>query len=126
MKRIVKILVLEDNFLIGLKTAQVLEKNGFSILGPYGTLEDANNALTEFKPDIAILDINLGEGITSETFAETLMERDIPFLFLTGYGSADVLPARFKNITKLSKPVSAASLIAHIEIVLVHHKKNKN
>ncbi len=125
MRRTVKILLLEDNFLIGLKTTQVLEKNGFSIMGPYGTLQDAYDALNQAEPDIAILDINLGQGITSEPFAQTLMDRNIPFLFLTGYGSADILQPPFDTVPRLSKPANAASLIAHIEIVLVHHKDSK-
>jgi CheY-like chemotaxis protein len=58
--------------------------------------------------DVAILDMNLA-GLTSLRIADTLIERDIPFLLITGYTAGGV-PDRFGHVVRLSKPIEKAVL----------------
>jgi CheY-like chemotaxis protein len=54
--------------------------------------------------DGATLDIKLMGNKTFEV-ADLLAARDIPFVFLTGYGARDV-PARHANVSRVEKPVT--------------------
>ena len=50
--------------------------------------------------------------------ADALQARGIPFLFLTGYGTA-TLPERFRTTTRLSKPCDSAQLIQEVRRMLL-------
>ncbi len=106
------IMIVDDQFLVAFEAARLLERNGFEILGPFGDVSAAISGLEESPPHAAILDINLGDGTTSELIADKLMERNLPFVFYTGYGSANTLPDRFNGITVLSKPVRPEQLLS--------------
>ena len=67
-----------------------LEDWGYDASGPHRSIEKAMNEIDQFQPDVAILDVNLGNGVTSMPIARELNERNIPFVFLTGYD-----PSRF-------------------------------
>lgn len=58
--------------------------------------------------DVAVLDVNI-DGQQSFPIAETLRDRAIPFLFVTGYGRKGVGPL-YKNVPVLTKPYSEPSL----------------
>jgi DNA-binding response OmpR family regulator len=58
--------------------------------------------------DGAILDINLG-GLKVFPIADLLSERGVPFIFLTGYGSARS-DLRYAEHTTISKPFRRKSL----------------
>jgi CheY-like chemotaxis protein len=58
--------------------------------------------------DAAILDVNLG-GESVYPVADMLHARGIPFVFMTGYGSASIDP-RFAMVPVLQKPIEAKAL----------------
>lgn len=107
-----KILVLDDHMLIAFETASVLENDAFEVVGPFCSVDDALKGMAEQPPDAAVLDINMGDGTTSEPLADILMRKNIPFAFMTGYGSAGVLPPRFQTIEKASKPLRRNEVLA--------------
>jgi two-component system, response regulator PdtaR len=104
------ILLVEDEFLLALQLEELLESRGGTVRGPYRTLDDGIKAAEREHFDFAILDINLG-GIMVYPLADHLLARGVPFLFLTGYGQADV-PKQFHGVTQLNKPCDPAQLIA--------------
>ncbi len=113
MTDMARVLLLEDQMMIAFGIKAALEKHGFAVVGPYSDHETAEQAdLADF--DVALLDINLGNGTTSEGFAEALMAKGVPFMFLSGYGSAGQLPARFDEIGRMTKPVRESDLIAGV------------
>ena len=73
-------------------------------------VESALAAVTVSEIDVGILDINLGDGTTCEPVASRLLDSETPFFFVTGYGSADLLPDRFSHIECLSKPVMGSDV----------------
>ena len=79
------VLLLEDEFLINLSTAEMIEAMGCTVL-PFMHLNDAKEAVKDFVPDLALLDVNV-EGVMSYELAEGLKQRNVPIIFLTGYGS---------------------------------------
>ncbi|MEO1101033.1 MAG: response regulator [Pseudomonadota bacterium] len=108
------IMILDDQLLVAFQAARLLEKNGFQILGPFGDIDAALAGLEATPPRAAVLDINLGNGMTSEALADALVERNLPFVFYTGYGSANTLPERFSHVAVLSKPVRPEELISAV------------
>jgi DNA-binding response OmpR family regulator len=107
-----RILITEDEFLVGIQLEQDLRSAGCSIVGPFGTLETATEAARRERFDLALLDINLN-GEPVYPLADELSARAVPFIFLSGYLSA-ALPERFKGSPQIAKPHDPAALIKAI------------
>lgn len=103
------ILVVEDQSLIAMDVEDTLREMGAQDIRLISNAEEAVAALTTFNPHIAILDFNLG-SVTSETVAEHLSERGIPFIFMTGYSDQSSIPERFRHIEVIRKPIDISSL----------------
>ena len=109
--RQVRVLLVEDEFLVAVMLEQDLRAAGHSILGPFKDLAQAIAATRREQFDLAILDINLnGEAVYP--LADELLARGIPFLFLSGYVE---LPERFRASPRVSKPHNPAALIRTIQ-----------
>jgi len=57
------------------------------VVGPVATVAEALALTAVDRLDAGLLDVNLG-GERSYPVAEALAARNVPFLFLTGYGEA--------------------------------------
>ena len=86
-----KIFVLEDEPLIAFEMTDTLEDLGFEVVGPSMHLNAGKDMAESADIDLAVLDVNLGNGRTSKPVAEILRERNIPFVFVTAY-SKDAIP----------------------------------
>jgi DNA-binding response OmpR family regulator len=105
-----RILVVEDEFLIGLHLADILEDAGYEVVGPAATVAEALDIAGRTALDGAVLDGNLN-GERCDPVADSLHVNGVPFLFVTGY-TREALPARFREETPvLPKPVNGADLI---------------
>ena len=80
-----RILVVEDEFLIALDIAGVLEQAGLAVIGPAGTVGDALQAIEQEEVHGALLDAHLA-GEPVGCIADALKARGIPFAFVSGYG----------------------------------------
>jgi CheY-like chemotaxis protein len=76
-------------------------------VGPAATLAEAK-ALLDARFDAAILDVNL-RGRPVYPVAESLLRKNVPFVFCTGYEMVDP-EGRFPAAPVLRKPVSAAAV----------------
>jgi two-component sensor histidine kinase/CheY-like chemotaxis protein len=103
-----RVLVVEDEALVGIMIQECLTEMGFQIVGPVCTASDALAAAQAGDFDAAILDINLGDGMVYQV-AEILARRHVPFVFVTGY-DADSVDSRFRDIPVLQKPVEREML----------------
>lgn len=108
-----RILLIEDEPLIGLHAQNCLEDVGFSVIGPVARIEPALAAARSAEIDFAILDINLAGHMTFEV-GDILMARGIPFAFCSGYSAPGDIPDRFAGVLVLRKPLSEAALIAAV------------
>jgi DNA-binding response OmpR family regulator len=104
-----RVLIAEDEFLVGLQLEEDLRSAGCSIVGPFSTLETATLAARRERFDLALLDINLN-GEPVYPLADELSARVVPFIFLSGYLSA-ALPERFRGTPQIAKPHDPATLI---------------
>lgn len=108
-----RILVVEDDYYLAQDTQDALERAGAQVIGPFASQREAIGAADPARIDCALLDINLGGG-PSFILAETLEERRIPFLFVTGY-DADVVPEKFRHNPRVEKPMRSVDLLAAVE-----------
>lgn len=103
-----EVLLVEDEALVGLMIADFLGELGYRVVGPFTKTEDGMAAAKAAKLSAAVLDVNIG-GEEIYPLAETLRRRDVPFVFVTGYG-ADSIDRRFADIPVLQKPVDREQL----------------
>jgi two-component SAPR family response regulator len=97
-----RVLVVEDEMLVAMDIAALLQDIGCRVVGPVGQLSEALPLAREAELDAAILDVNLeNEGV--EPVAAELARRSVPFVFATGYVRDD-LPPRFRDRPVLEKP----------------------
>jgi two-component SAPR family response regulator len=109
-----RILIVEDMFLVADDLAEQL--NGWSchVVGPEARVKDALARIAESELDGALLDVNLGKEWSFDIAVE-LASRNVPFIFLTGYDRDTVFPGDLHSRPKLSKPVDSDALAKMIE-----------
>jgi DNA-binding response OmpR family regulator len=109
---VIRVLIAEDEFLVGIQLEEELRAAGCAIVGPFSTLETATLAARRERFDLALLDINLN-GIPVYPLADELHALGTPFIFVSGYLSA-ALPKRFRESPQIAKPHDPAALIRAI------------
>ena len=103
-------LVLEDNFVIADEMREQLRDFGAGEVDVVSNATDALDFLEYDTPVFALLDVNLGNNQTSEPVALRLKALGVPFVFVTGYGEAVVLPDALADARAYAKPLSNADL----------------
>lgn len=103
-----KVLVVEDEPLIGMDIECAIERLGFEVVGPIAEVGEALDMAADGTLGCAILDVNILGG-TSYPVADILLARGVPVLFLSGYNKL-TFPERFQEETRLAKPYTAAEL----------------
>jgi DNA-binding response OmpR family regulator len=114
-----RILIVEDDPLIGFDLAVELEAHGFAVVGVAPTVAKALSLFRQHGCDVAVLDVNLGRE-TSAAIASTLTTAQIPFVAVTGY-SIDQCPLEFASVPLLSKPFQTLLLVAELKRQLPHN-----
>ena len=97
-----RILVIEDEPLVVLDLTNCLIEAGCEVVGPALAFDRAAKLIDVEKFDATLLDANLG-GRHVDVLAAELFRRQLPFAFITGYGT-ERLPEDFWHAPVLSKP----------------------
>lgn len=85
MEHALKILIIEDDLILTLSLELMLKKLNFTEITKVNTGEKALEAVQFNTPDLMLVDIHLGKGITGIEAVKTIQERnDIPALYITG------------------------------------------
>lgn len=117
----IKILVVEDEMIIGAKVSMLLTNLGYEVTGMLPRGEDAILQVMENRPDIILLDINLkGKLDGIETAVEIQKIADIPIIYLTA-NADDVTFNRAKHTQPaafISKPFKQLDLQRAIELTI--------
>ncbi|ASJ92282.1 hypothetical protein CBR61_16060 [Porphyrobacter sp. CACIAM 03H1] len=108
-----RVIILEDDYYQAQDCRHLLEEAGARVIAMSGTLPDVDTLLADGPIDAALLDINLGHGLSLD-FARELRRRSIPFVFLTGYDAA-TLPDDLAGSAYVSKPADGARIVATLE-----------
>src|SRR5260370_16634544 len=93
----------EDEIVVGMMVKEILTELGFWVIGPFSRLAEAMVAAVHDNIDAGIIDVNLG-GEFVYPVADVLAAREIPFVFITGYG-VESIDSRFGYVPIVKKPV---------------------
>jgi len=107
--RTMRILLVEDNYLIAATLKRMLMNLGCEVIGPVPSLEEGERLAAQESITGAILDINIIGG-NSIPIAMALQHRGCPFFFITGYYSPEGLPESLVDVPRLNKPIDEAQL----------------
>lgn len=109
------VLIVEDSLIIALDAEDVVKKLGAEGVMTAASVAAGLQLLDEpVKPDIAMLDINLGDK-SSFPIADRLRALDIPFLFASGYGEQAHLPAAHAERLVVQKPYTIENVARAME-----------
>jgi len=111
----IRVLVVEDEALVGIIMEDFLGDFGYSVVGPIENMQAAILLAATEKIDVAVVDINIS-GQVATAVADKLIEREIPFLFISGYEK--MRGERYASIPLLRKPFEPEDLRDAIERVL--------
>jgi CheY-like chemotaxis protein len=103
-----RILLVEDEMILGWLLQDMLTDLGCVSLGPAATVEQALAMIDGQAIDAAVLDVNLN-GQMSYPVADALVARCVPFVFSTGYDKAR-MPERYIAVPVLQKPYHQSEL----------------
>ena len=119
----IKVLVVEDEFLVATLIEDMLQSAGCVVSGPIPRVPEALEAVQRETYDAAVLDINLA-GVRIDPVADALCRRDVPFIFVSGY-SAGALPPAYAERPRVCKPFRMAELLGAISNVLTSRQKGE-
>jgi two-component SAPR family response regulator len=105
----IRVLVVEDEYLLADDLRCTLEEAGATVVGPAGTSWSAYKLIQNEHIHLALVDINL-HGVRIFPIAHLLREKHIPFVFVTGYEHG-AIPVELMDIEYLGKPVPAEKLL---------------
>jgi DNA-binding LytR/AlgR family response regulator len=116
------ILLVEDDFLNRRLTKKVLQENGYQVLEAKNA-DEAMLTLNKELIDLAILDINLGDGEIDGISLGRLIQnkQKVPFVYLTAYENAQVISEAVATspYSYLTKPFKNSDLIASVELAII-------
>ncbi|MBL8010479.1 MAG: response regulator [Flavobacteriales bacterium] len=120
----VRILIVEDEPLIAEDLRAHLEELGYEVCAVCDNALEAMGEVAAQRPDLLLLDINLGEGADGVQLAEKVKAKHAtPFIFVTSHSDKATLervkplqPAGF-----IIKPFDENDLRAQIELALARH-----
>ena len=109
------ILVVDDEPFVATSVSEALSDAGADVVTARD-LRTALEAATNGDIAAAILDVTLG-GADSGAVCNALNSRHVPFMFLTGYDTHDLL-RQWASVPALGKPAGEAELVANVEALL--------
>ena len=113
-----RILVAEDNVMIGLVVTADLERAGYAVDGPFMRNAQALDAANAARPDLALVDIDLQGGDSGIDLARALRaEFGVPSVFVTGQ-AGPAKAARDDALGVLIKPFRGSVLIETVAAAL--------
>ena len=124
----INILIVEDEVLLAYASKEMLIDMGFSNISIVGTMERAKIALETTKVDLALLDINLGNGNEGLELAKKCFMNDVPFLYISSYTDQKTLDLALETApgAYVVKPIIPVNLYSAINITLRNNKQTED
>jgi len=111
-----RILVVEDEFLIGEDVCNTLRSHGYEVIGVASSAIQAVRMAIESDPDLILMDVRINgnvDGIEAHRLVEDAMGRPVPVIFLTA--SKETKDSTFFLSKILRKPYMERELLGSIE-----------
>lgn len=116
-----KILIVEDDVLIGVDIISALKEFGYETAGPFVSGEEVLKEISEINPDFILMDIDLGGGMDGIETARAVQDiKNVPVVFLSALNDEATLQrAKLKNTYGyLIKPFNRQELHTTIQLTL--------
>lgn len=107
------VLIVEDEFLIGLELELIFRDAGATVVGPCRTVAAALAQARSCTLAAAVLDVRIGSE-TVEPVARCLTDKRVPFFFYTGQARNDPVWHNWPDATIHAKPASAEALVRNV------------
>ncbi len=123
-----RVVVAEDEAIIRLDLKELLEEEGFDVVGETGRGDEAVELVRELRPELAILDIKM-PGLDGLSAARLITgERLAAVLILTAFSQRDLVEqARDAGaMSYIVKPFQKSDLIPAIDVALGRHAELKS
>ncbi len=120
-----RVVIAEDEAIIRLDLREILEEEGYEIVGETGRGDEAVELVRQHSPDVVILDIRM-PGIDGLEAAKAIAgERLAAVLMLTAFSQRDLIEqARDAGaLAYLVKPFDRNDLVPQIEVALGRHRE---
>jgi two-component system, response regulator PdtaR len=117
------VLIAEDEAIIRLDLKEMLEEEGYSVVGEASDGDAVLRDAEEKRPDLIIMDIKM-PGVDGLTAAEQVTERGLgAVLILTAFSQKDLVQraAEAGAMGYLVKPFQKSDLLPAIEVALARH-----
>lgn len=111
------IIYVEDEIIVAIEIAEQLRELGFRDVQMAHTLRAAQAIVEKQTPDIALLDVNLGNGERSTELGLELRDRGTKVIFASGYNKSE-LSDRLQTFEFLEKPVARQEIATALERLL--------
>ncbi|MGK2863068.1 MAG: LytR/AlgR family response regulator transcription factor [Chitinophagaceae bacterium] len=129
MDHSVKILIVEDEMLIGAKISMFLTELGYEVTAILPRAEEALQHVQENMPDIALLDVRLKGDMDGITLGEIFQKQhQLPIIFLTANSDDDTFnrAKTAKPFAFLAKPFKKTDLQRAIELTISRLEESTN
>ncbi len=107
-----RVLVIEDEYYLAADLSRALADAGAEVIGPVGTLAEAQATVEAGGFDCAVVDMNL-RGSIAHAVADQLGARRVPFVIVTGYDRAS-LPDSLRDVPHVEKPFAPREVVDRI------------
>lgn len=122
-----RILIAEDEAIIRLDLREMLEEEGYEVVGEAGDGSTAVKLAEELTPDLVILDIVM-PGMDGLGAAKVITEKQLSaVLILTAFSQRDLVDraARSGAMAYLVKPFNTEDLVPAIEVALARFQESQ-
>jgi AmiR/NasT family two-component response regulator len=118
-----RVLVAEDEALIRLDLKEMLQEEGYDVVGEAADGEQAVRLAEELKPDLVILDVKMPvlDGISAAE--QIVAQRIAPVVMLTAFSQRDLVERAVEAgaMAYLVKPFAKSDLLPTIEVAVSRH-----
>ena len=121
-----KILIIEDEFIIANQLKNLLESEGYTIIGPSDDYNSSVSLIAKEMPDLIIADIRLhDDGEAGIKISEYVSKHyHIPVIFLSGYSDEETIHKARQTTPNTflikPKPLDKIQLLATVKMALPH------
>ncbi len=122
-----RVLIVEDEAIVQMDLQTRVERLGYTVVAVASRGEEAVAKATELGPDLVLMDINLGSGISGWEAAQQIRAKQkVAVLYVTAFGGEFSQTGHVDEATPfLSKPFRTAELEAAIAKALQHIRSEK-
>ncbi|HZD66822.1 MAG TPA: response regulator [Acidimicrobiales bacterium] len=118
-----RVIIAEDEAIVRLDLKEILEEQGYQVVGETGRGDEVLDLVRQQRPDLAILDIKMPGADGLAAAREITEERLAAVLVLTAFSQRNLIEeARDAGaLAYLVKPFHASDLVPAIEVALGRH-----